>query len=123
MSSRYGARAVLRHRPMPTAVRRFSMTSLRRAPTEDRQPGPEATASPPSWSGRGVLAVALAAGAIGWGASTLMSKSEGLNPFNGSKVLFDADSEPRYASMFEMEQVCFNFLLNSPDQCHTDSQM
>ena len=53
------------------------------------------------WSGQRVLVAAAVAGLWGYGLANMMNSR---TPFV-NHVLLDSHSEPRYGSMFEMEQV------------------
>lgn len=81
----------------------FRTTCRRGAEIRGARPAPGAPASaaapaPSAWSGRGVFAIAAAAGAIGWAVASLSTSKDG-------RVLFDSNEEPRYATMFEMNRV------------------
>lgn len=85
--------------PCLTGRQRFTTSSLLRRSASGSGPGPR-TAS--AWSLSSVFAAAAAAGLLGWGASELRHGT-----FPGAVQLDGTFPARRYASMREMEQVCF----------------
>ncbi|GKT69586.1 D-lactate dehydrogenase mitochondrial precursor [Colletotrichum tofieldiae] len=118
MSARFSARPLLSHGlrgqlagPTARAGRSFSATATRRSGSQANAGG-SANAAQTGWSGRSVLAVALATGTVGWGlASSVKDSSAGAAflPLGGGLLSPDSQSRPiNYATMAEMEQVgCF----------------
>jgi D-lactate dehydrogenase (cytochrome) len=81
----------------PATKPRFFNTSAFRRNTAGGNSGGKA-GSGPAWTGQRVLAIAAAAGAVGWGLASIES-----GRFPGAMLL---DSKvPKYASMREMELV------------------
>ncbi|WQF83186.1 Putative FAD-binding oxidoreductase/transferase, type 4, FAD-linked oxidase-like protein [Colletotrichum destructivum] len=114
MSARYSARPFLgqglRTQLVPSAARAgrsFSATTTRRSGTRTNTDGSVNTAQG-GWSGKSVLAVALATGTVGWGLASSVkdnSASSGFLPLGGGLLSADGQSRPiNYATMAEMEQ-------------------
>ena len=82
-----------------TGPRFFTSSGFRRNTTRNFRPA----ATPAPWTGRRVVAVAAAAGAIGWSLSSF-----GFGGFPGGAMLLDSSRRPlpKYASLREMEWVC-----------------
>ena len=78
--------------------RLFATTVARQGVAGNRQEPRRAS----TWSMSGVFAVAATAGIVGWGASELRHGG-----FPGTMLLDGGFLAPRYASMREMEQVCY----------------
>lgn len=115
MSARYSTRPFLGQGlrtqlvpPATRAVRSFSATTARRSGTRTNTDGSVNTAQG-GWSGKSVLAVALATGTVGWGLANSVkdnSASSGFLPLGGGLLSTDGQSRPiNYATMAEMEQV------------------
>ncbi|KAK2031248.1 glycolate oxidase [Colletotrichum zoysiae] len=114
MSAGRAARPLLNHGlrgqlagPTARAARSFSATATRRSGSQANADG-SANNAQPGWSGRSVLAIALATGTAGWGlASSIKDNSAGAGffPLGGGLLSPDSQSRPiNYATIAEMEQ-------------------
>lgn len=115
MSAKLSARPLLSHGlrgrlagPALRAGRSFSATTIRRSSPHAGSEGSANTAQS-GWHGNSVWAVALAAGAVGWGLASSTkgnSATAGFLPLGSGLLSSDGLSRPvTYASMAEMEQV------------------
>lgn len=112
MSAKQAVRGLLgvRRPPVGSSFRRqFASTPRRCAAGRGAGPATPAADAPAAdapaaaaWSGRGVVAIAAAAGVLGWAVASTLT---GRNDQQGRRISFDSDPNPRYASMFEMERV------------------
>lgn len=108
MSTQLSMRAVLGRSITSGSVKRAFTTSPCRPQAEQRISGGGASASSRTWSGGSVLAVAVAAGAIGFGVAAAKKQGDIKRPLS-SQLLADKEADARYASIPEMEAVSFAF--------------
>lgn len=89
--------AAVNTNPLAAGRQRFTTSSLRRAATNNGA----GTHAASKWSLSGVFAVAAGASLLGWGVSELRHQGSGAASLDGTSLA------SRYASMREMEQVCY----------------
>ncbi|KAF5022155.1 hypothetical protein F66182_5805 [Fusarium sp. NRRL 66182] len=96
--NRTSARALLSRRVQGVGIRRDFRTSCRVYGSETTATTPSGPAKPSGWSQQGVWAVALGAGALGWG----LASFRGDNDTKGS--FWDRSTASHYATLSEMEK-------------------
>ncbi|KAJ4318777.1 D-lactate ferricytochrome c oxidoreductase [Fusarium piperis] len=101
LASKSTARALLGRSALRSNVRRGFTTSSRRVSPEASASSHGSSDKTSGWSGSRVLAVAVGAGALGWGVASLSRRgdaSQSLEP------VAHQSSEPHYATLSEMEK-------------------
>ncbi|KAM6523784.1 D-lactate ferricytochrome c oxidoreductase [Fusarium solani] len=102
LTSRSTAQALLGRSALRCSVRRGFTTSSRRVSPEASASSHGSSDKASGWSGSRVLAVAVGAGALGWGVASLSRQGDASRSL---EPVAHQSTESRYATLPEMEEV------------------